>query len=93
MMTRDANKVGRPLNVRLSGNQLKIPHDVVMQREQYRFLPAYCITVNASQGRTLESVVICLDGGYTWNAKPYVMWSRLTNGRALGIIGKIPLGI
>jgi hypothetical protein len=93
MMTRDANKVGRPLNVRLTGNQLQIPHDVVMQREQYRFLPAYCITVNSSQGRTLESAVICLDGGYTVNAKPYVMLSRLTNGRALGIIGKVPIGI
>jgi hypothetical protein len=79
--------------VRLTGNQLKIPYDVVMQREQYPFLLAYCITVDVTQGRILESAIICLDGGYTWNAKPYVMLSRLTNGRALGIIGKIPLGI
>jgi hypothetical protein len=56
-------------------------------------MPAYCITVNSSQGRTLESAVICLDGGHTVNAKSYVMLSRLTNGRALGIIGKVPIGI
>ena len=60
---------------------------VKVQRQQFRFLPAYAITVNASQGRTLKSAIIHLDGKYTDNSKAYVMLSRLTNGLSLGIIG------
>jgi ATP-dependent exoDNAse (exonuclease V) alpha subunit len=89
MMTRDENKKGRPLYATLTGSQLKKPFNVSMQREQYRFLPAYAITVNSSQGRTLKSAVVCLEGDFKYNVKPYVMLSRLTNGDALGIIGKV----
>ena len=59
-----------------------------MSRRQFRFLPAYAITVNASQGRTLSSALIHLDGVFKNNIKPYVMLSRLTNGDNMGIIGK-----
>ena len=56
-------------------------------RRQFWFLPAYAITVNSSQGRTMKCAVIHLDGEYSTNEKPYVMMSRLTNGDGLGIIG------
>jgi hypothetical protein len=64
------------------------PVTVTMSRKQFSFLPAYAITVNSSQGRTLESAIVHLDGDFTNNVKPYVMLSRLTNGKNFGIIGK-----
>ena len=64
------------------------PTTITLTRRQFEFLPSYAITVNASQGRTLHSAIIHLDGDYFINVKPYVMMSRLTSGKGLGILGK-----
>ena len=56
-------------------------------RSQFYFLPAFAITVNQSQGRTLHSAVVVLEGKYTVAEKPYVMLSRLTNGSNMGVLG------
>ena len=56
-------------------------------RSQFYFLPAFAITVNQSQGRTLHSAVVVLEGKYTVAEKPYVMLSRLTNGSNMGVQG------
>jgi energy-coupling factor transporter ATP-binding protein EcfA2 len=58
-----------------------------MTRVQFCILPAYAITVNSSQGRTLQSAIINLEGKFTNNVKAYVMLSRLTNGSNFGILG------
>jgi hypothetical protein len=58
-----------------------------MTRVQFCILPAYAITVNSSQGRTLHSAIINLEGKFTNNVKAYVMLSRLTNGSNFGILG------
>ena len=58
-----------------------------MTRVQFCILPAYAITVNSSQGRTLQSAIINLEGKFANNVKAYVMLSRLTNGSNFGILG------
>jgi hypothetical protein len=63
------------------------PITYTMLRVQFCILPAYAITVNSSQGRTLQSAIIHLDGKFTNNVKAYVMLSRLTNGDNFGILG------
>ena len=35
----------------------------------------------------MEAAIVHLDGKFTYNVKPYVMLSRLTNGVNMGIIG------
>jgi hypothetical protein len=90
IMTRERNKKDWAFCINLEGNKLNLPYPVHMKREQYAILPAYCITVNSSQGRTLQSAVVCLEGSYSQNVKPYVMLSRLTNGASLGVIGSWP---
>ena len=64
-----------------------LPAPVQGTRSQFCFLPAYSITVNSSQGRTMEGAIIHLDGNFKHNAKPYVMLSRLTNGAMMGVLG------
>ena len=56
-------------------------------RRQFPFTPAFAITVYSSQGRTLNGVIVHLDGNFGNGEIPYVMLSRLTNGECLGIIG------
>lgn len=84
MSTQNSSKE-RPMQVKYTPPYL--PCEVKMTRRQYWFLPAYAITVNASQGRTLTSAIVHLDGNFKDNAKCYVMLSRVTNGSSLGIIG------
>ena len=64
-----------------------LSHTISVKRTQFKFLPAFAITVYSSQGRTMDSAIVCLDGSFKFNAKPYVMLSRLTNGTNLGILG------
>ena len=63
------------------------PVTYTMSRVQFCILPAYAITVNSSQGRTLQSAIINLEGNFKNNVKAYVMLSRLTNGSNFGILG------
>jgi ATP-dependent exoDNAse (exonuclease V) alpha subunit len=63
------------------------PVTYTMARVQFAILPAYAITVNSSQGRTLLSAIINLEGKFSNNVKAYVMLSRLTNGSNFGILG------
>jgi len=56
-------------------------------RRQFPFTPAFAITAYSSQGRTLNGVIVHLDGNFRSGEVPYVMLSRLTNGNCLGIIG------
>ena len=65
-----------------------MPCEIKMSRTQFKFLPAYAITVNSSQGRTLESAIVHLEGEFKNNVKAYVMLSRLTTGIMMGIIGR-----
>ena len=58
-----------------------------VSRKQLWFLPAFSITVDSSQGRTLHQAIVHLAGKYSTSEKPYVMLSRLTRGSALGVIG------
>jgi hypothetical protein len=74
-----------PMRVELQPSHLS--HIIKVTRTQFNFLPAFAITVYSSQGRTMESAIVCLDGNFKFNAKPYVMLSRLTNGTNLGILG------
>ena len=85
MSTSKGDQKGFP--VRVKHRPRGYVSEITMNRIQFRFLPGYAITVNASQGRTLHSAVVCLEGDFKKNVKPYVMLSRLTNGTALGIIG------
>ena len=87
MMTRDQVKTMWAKKVTMSAKELQAPFNIVVHRQQFEILPAYCITVNASQGRTLESAVVNLEGNFKDNVKQYVMLSRLTNGSSLGVIG------
>jgi hypothetical protein len=64
----------------------KIP----ITRKQLCILPAFAITVNSSQGRTLDAAIIDLSNGnkrYTSSEKAYVMTSRLNNGTFFGVQG------
>ena len=56
-----------------------------IQRKQLWILPAFAITVDSSQGRTLDAAIIDLSGHHTTAQKPYVMLSRLSAGTWLGI--------
>ena len=41
----------------------------------------------------MDSAVVCLEGDFKVNVRPYVMLSRLTNGAAMGILGKWKLSL
>jgi hypothetical protein len=88
VMSAKSLKSSMPMRVEYTAPSL--PFVVKMNRNQYPFLPAYAITVDASQGRSLDSALVCLEGNPTYNSKDYVMLSMVRTGGALGIIGKIP---
>jgi hypothetical protein len=54
--------------------------DLTVQRKQLAILPAWAITVNSSQGRSLDTAVIDISGIHKSAEKPYVMISRLKTG-------------
>ena len=56
-------------------------------RKQLWILPAFAITVDSSQGRSLKQAMVHLDGHYTSASKPYVMLSRLMYGDNLHVLG------
>jgi hypothetical protein len=63
-------------------------------RKQLWFLPAFAITVNSSQGRSLKAAIIDLSKAkHTRAEKPYVMLSRLTSGEHLGVQGDWPASV
>jgi len=61
--------------------------DYKINRKQLWILPAFSITVDASQGRTTKKAIVHLDGLYQSACKPYVMQSRVTNGDDFHVIG------
>ena len=63
----------------------KISYDII--RTQLNLLPAWAITVNSSQGRSMDSAIIDLEGQYSSSTKPYVMISRLRFGSNMGVLG------
>lgn len=73
------------VNVEYNDNRTKTKYKI--RRHQFMFIPAFAITVNSSQGRTLNSAIVHLGDNHTSAEKPYVMLSRLTNGDNLGILG------
>ena len=69
-------------------HNLKLPGKTIginIIRKQLWFLPAFAITVDNSQGRTLESAIIDLSAHHTAPNRPYVMLSRLTTVKWLGV--------
>jgi hypothetical protein len=59
-----------------------------VQRKQLWILPAFAITVNSSQGRSLKSAIVDLSKLKHFRAeKPYVMLSRLETGKHIGVQG------
>ena len=65
----------------LQGKRYKIT------RKQLWFLPTFSITVDSSQGRSLNSAVVHLGGEYSSLEKPYVMFSRVIHGDNLFVLG------
>lgn len=60
---------------------------VSVVREQYPLSPAEAITINKSQGQSVESAVVHLDKGMD-RSLLYVAFSRVTNINGLYLIGK-----
>ena len=78
-------KQDKPMNFEhvynFAGQKIKLN----IRRKQLWFLPAFAITVDSSQGRTLAAAIIDLSGHHKAAQKPYVMLSRLNSGMWLGI--------
>lgn len=67
--------------------QFTTSNSVIVVREQYPLVPAEAITINKSQGQSLEAATIQLDPKLN-RSLLYVALSRVTNLKGLFLIGK-----
>jgi hypothetical protein len=87
-----------PMSVKFQTRRMKFTHKrkvhgrvqhLKIKRKQLWFLPAFAITVNAAQGRTIRAAIVDLSKPVHQRAeKPYVMLSRVPLGGNLGVQGE-----